>query len=300
MTAKHPCTQKRGPGHKRPGPSTSRNASPAKAYHACSAAGRSPGFRWGLLPSLPNRWVSGGRPQRRRPMAGPAAPDGARNRSQWRGRGGFSPPSLFSSRPSAQRTIAGRHLRRDIFYKAIKVQSTNLWNDGAVGILWGRVGNQRPGRDAILQCCSQVPARPCLSLGGPGRLDVCPGDRNPRHRQVFGLTGIDPVLSRVTLPAVASRPQRAASARSDGFRSCSPLRGSPGFAPGSLLRVKRWGQPLRSWSGATPMTPINIPPAETCVKPAGSAFDQLRQHRAFPPWTACRVVRPASMETDTL
>jgi hypothetical protein len=78
----------------------------------------------------------------------------------------------------------------------------------------------------------------------------------PRHcgvaqRQVFGLMG-RPIPLCVARPeflvAVASQPEHflTRTSASDGSRSHSPLRGSPGFAPGSLLTHPRCrGEPLR-------------------------------------------------------
>ena len=73
---------------------------------------------------------------------------------------------------------------------------------------------------------AQRPRRPCSPRGGPGRLI--------RRRQVFGLTGgrrMSPDLL-----AVASQLLRASAY--DGGRSRLPLRGSPGFSPGSLLPLQ--------------------------------------------------------------
>lgn len=69
-----------------------------------------------------------------------------------------------------------------------------------------------------------VPTPPALSLEAAKiqRID------SAGSRQVFGLAGW---INR--LLATASQPVRPVRLR--GFRSCSPLRGSPGFSPGSLL-----------------------------------------------------------------
>ena len=55
------------------------------------------------------------------------------------------------------------------------------------------------------------------------------------RRQVFGLAG-GATLS-LDLVTVASQPVWASA--HDGFRSRSPLRGSPGFPPGFLFRLSQ-------------------------------------------------------------
>lgn len=63
------------------------------------------------------------------------------------------------------------------------------------------------------------------------------------HRQVFGLTGMSALPGGIAgfLLAVTSHSDKAEQcathkASNGGGGSCLPLRGSPGFAPGSLLR----------------------------------------------------------------
>ena len=58
------------------------------------------------------------------------------------------------------------------------------------------------------------------------------------NRQVFGLAGLSAV--QAAFPTCRRFPVSATSA-DDGFRSCIPLRDSPGFAPGSLFTLHpRW------------------------------------------------------------
>ena len=72
------------------------------------------------------------------------------------------------------------------------------------------------------------------------------------HRQVFGLTGMSALpegiagfLLAVTSHSVKAEQCATRKASNGGGGSCLPLRGSPGFSPGSLLRC-----PLPQWVGA--------------------------------------------------
>ena len=78
------------------------------------------------------------------------------------------------------------------------------------------------------------PSRPFLTREDPGRW---PRLSATCRRQVFGLAG-NPPRKVGDLLTVASRsgPDQCSD---DGVRSCSPLRGSPGFAPGSLFAPRR-------------------------------------------------------------
>ena len=57
-----------------------------------------------------------------------------------------------------------------------------------------------------------------------------------RCGQVFGLVSASATAAR--LPPTASQSRRTSARR--GFRSHLPLRGSPGFSPGSLFALTRW------------------------------------------------------------
>jgi len=195
--------------------------------HYPTAAGRSPDFRQ-LPPNLPDSMEMESVVQNRSSVWKSDSPfPGVISRSQWRGRGGFSPPSLFS--------------RAD------------------------------PGQNGILIWISQAPAPLCLFFEYPTsdshravRLSafcaaICQsgkfqakeeGEPFPSSR----CSRFDPPFpSKDRPPSSAGLRTRGLCARSayrsplpghtenqcsiGDFRSHSPLRGSPGFSPGSLFRA---------------------------------------------------------------
>src|SRR5580658_9017518 len=81
-----------------------------------------------------------------------------------------------------------------------------------------------------------LPAASPTRAPGRNRLGIFP--RNGRW-QVFGLTSVSAFA--VFLGFVASQPPRGTSAR-DEVRSRVPLRGSPGFEPGSLFSLRQLPQ----------------------------------------------------------
>ena len=64
--------------------------------------------------------------------------------------------------------------------------------------------------------------------------------RTQHSRQVFGLTGTRREIDSNAPNLLAVASQACAHSADDGGRSCSPLRDSPGFSPGSLSFDPRW------------------------------------------------------------
>lgn len=82
---------------------------------------------------------------------------------------------------------------------------------------------------------------PCARRNRPWRsLPAGPRVR-PGRWQVFGLSGPDPSIHLLSVASQAIGPVLV-----DGGRSRTPLRGSPGFPPGSLLPLHRRGRRRRT------------------------------------------------------
>jgi hypothetical protein len=107
---------------------------------------------------------------------------------------------------------------------------------GALLVRWKRSAGCRAGERADLRPRRTTVVRSALPRGhGPGAPGGAP--IGGRSSDSWALTGEPAVLL-----AVASRAATRPSAH-DGVRSHSPLRGSPGVAPGSLLpRRPLWGR----------------------------------------------------------
>jgi len=97
-----------------------------------------------------------------------------------------------------------------------------------------------------------------LSLAGNGRASVT----RHAHRQVFGLVGRRPRGAGYLLAAASQL--AVESVLNDGFRSHSPLRGSPGLAPGSLLR--RSSKVERTGDEAQYVAPPKVSSSECCAE----------------------------------
>src|SRR5690606_40805232 len=100
------------------------------------------------------------------------------------------------------------------------------------------------GPDACVPVAAGTPAPSDVVADPPSRSPGCPRTEWSGRGQVAGLRTRGLVLrAGGRLLAVASRVRYVGPSACDGGRSRSPLRGSPGFPPGSLLRRARRGGP---------------------------------------------------------
>lgn len=166
-------------------------------------------------------------------------------------------PVMWAGRPGA---AGGRRDCRTVITQ-LSFASCPTHGPARAGVTWlGRV--DRHGRDHL-----GVGRGPCERRNRPWRsLPAGPRVR-PGRWQVFGLSGPD---RQIHLLSVAS--QAGGPVLDDGVRSRLPLRGSPGFPPGSLL-------PLRRRDGGEPV-----------------AEPTLRQSAPSACATACRVRRLAERD----